>query len=603
MHELRIVDYGSQYTHLIKYLVRTLGYDADIVSPDHSDFTNTRAVILSGSPYSAYEEGAPQLSNELANLILNHETPTLAICYGMQLLARYRSLTRGYDAVNPGKCGEFGRAKLRIKARGKILKDIPDGSTVWMSHGDSVIYLPPNSQSMASSADTNHAVIEFIDKPIYCLQFHPEVSHTEHGKHMLSNFLDICSIEKNWEPEKQLKRIQDETVAEVGERHIFAFISGGNDSSVLAAFLASIFPEERLHFCYVRGLAGDGDLEKLAYIGAKVNVFDARNLVFKHLQGLYDPEDKRKAVRSIFIDVGKKEIQRLSSELGLTSDDFIMAQGTIYPDLIESGGTALSDKIKTHHNIGIGECVEPFKEFFKEDIRKLGRNLGVNHILISQHPEPGPRDVVRVLCSDEILPHSQLFHRAMMDEGKIQELCKELGYRAWVLPIKGTGVQGDRRSYGYTVGLVGAYDPDRLFKLATDIPNNFRCITRVVYAQSPKRTAPLGVMALKKEYFDAHTKNLADKTNEILAVNLRLSNLYNDVSQAFTVISPLSYDCRGYTAIIRAVRTRDFMTATPFRLPRQFLANVADEILKKCPEIQLVAYDLTSKPPGTIEWE
>ena len=592
-----IINYGSQYTQLIKARLRELNYDAEILQPDATDeeLSGPAGIILSGSPYSVYQENAPQISDEIASLIFEKETPTLAICYGLQAVSYYAAKDR-YPAIRKGGSGEYGKAYLKIFYKMKILEGLVKQETVWMSHGDEVFCLPPNFQLLASTENCRLAAVSHITKPIFGLQFHPEVSHTVNGKKIFRNFLEICGVEPDWDSSKELEQMKQVAVNQIGDKHVLAFISGGNDSSVLAKFLQKITPLERLHFYYIRGLGPDEDLEKIELIG-NVTIIDSRQKFLRALRGIIDPEEKRKIIGQIFV----LNMAQICLKYGV---NYLLAQGTIYPDIIESGKRQHADKIKSHHNTLIKADIEPFSNLFKEDVRHIGRILGVNERLITQHPSPGPGYAVRFLCSDyNITPKDEKFLDAVSYKYEIQEICRALGASGWVLPIKSKGIQGDQGTYAYTAALVGPYQRKMLLSLANEIPNRFKDkINRAIYLIAPRDAPSLEFAGLKSDYFRAKTRNLVDTANKIFIKNLRLANLYSQISQAFAIVCPLGFNS-GYSVILRAVDTVDFMTASPHWLPEPFLEQVSFEIMAKIPEIELVFYDLTSKPPGTIEWE
>lgn len=630
MNEVIIIDYGSQYALLIKTSLRKLGVDGKVLAPDASPLQIgvPCGIILSGSPHSAYTEDAPKLSGYLEYLIFDKEVPCLAICYGMQIIAQHAAKGR-YEAVKAGLCGEYGKEILQIAYPIHVLKGLKRQEQVWMSHGDVVALLPPNFQRLDPIKDRKNPqdyppkAIMHITKPIFGLQFHPEVTHTPCGMKIFQNFLEICKAKPNWDREKEFETLKKQSAEKIGGKHVLAFISAGNDSSVLAYFLRQIVPQDRLHFCYVRGLGPDEDLEKIELIGGNFHIVDARKRIYKELKGIVDPEQKRKAIAQMYSQITKEEIARIAVKVRDMQEGLIVAQGTIWPDMVESGHALSlgksggSAKIKTHHNtelkkillqLGLSDhdILEPLLSLFKPDVRELGKILGVPERLTAQHPWPGPGYGIRFIgCQSDHMPEEKLWHDALICEDEMQKICADFGYRAWALPIKSTGVQGDARTYAYAACLIGPYKRMPLLELATQIPNRFKGkISRVLHVLAPKDTASLLALGLKTDYFRPKTrKMLQTVTEKIFIRNLRFANLYQEVSQAFIGITPLSFDAKGYTAIIRAVDTQDFMTASCHWLPEPFLRQTAQEILAKIPEIQLVLCDLTSKPPGTIEWE
>ncbi len=629
MHHVVIINYGSQYTRNIKKRLREQGVEAAIYPPNASteELDNPAGIILSGSPASIYDGSAPRLSETLARLIFAENIPTLGLCYGMDLIAEYAA--RGfYEAVKPGVCGEYGRDALEIAHAIGVLKDLKGYQQVWMSHGDQLILLPPGFERLdpiknntpVANPHYPYCPIKALmhnSKPVFGLQFHPEVPETLNGHKIFANFLEICGAKKNWGLEKEFGKIKAETIAKIGEKHVFAAISTGNDSGVMAYFLRQITPQDRLHFLYIRAVGPDqDDLEKIKLIGGPFDVVNARQEVFRALEDLIDPEEKRRAFSRVYREIIELWLAQKIAELSLKKEDCIIAQGTLWPDMVESrteeSGTQ-TDKIKSHHNIGVfedlrkmGNLLEPFAYLFKDEVRRFGRQLGVPERIITQHPWPGPGYIVRFLGYDsESMPQNEQYTQAMLAEGELHKMCAESGYSVYVLPLRGTGVQGDARTYCYTAALIGPYKRRPLLELATAIPNKFKGkISRVVYVTDLRDMTSLSELGFKKDHFIAKTRKILEVANEkILIPRLRLANLYSHISQAFVVIAPLSFTGHGYTAVIRAVDTEDFMTCSPHWLPEPFLRQTAGEILARIPEIELVLYDLTSKPPGTIEWE
>lgn len=631
MSRVVIIDYGSQYTRNIKKCLREQGVDAEVLAPDAQalEIEVPCAIILSGSPHSVYDKDAPLLSGYLAYLIFDRETPCLGICYGMDVIAEFAA--RGhYEVVKAGDCGEYGKDILEISSPVGVLKGLKKYEQVWMSHGDQLLLLPPGFQRLDPISEEKRIRVEgksgyyypikalmHNSKPIFGLQFHPEVNETLSGRKILANFLEICGAGKTWSLEEELEKIKSETLAKIGDKHVFAAISTGNDSGVLAYLLRQLVPPERLHFLYIRAVGPEKeDLEKIKLINSPFDIVNARQKVFVALKNLTDPEEKRQAFSKIYKEIIEDWLKRKISEFDLDKQNSIIAQGTLWPDMVESrakkSGTQ-TDKIKSHHNVdifedlrGMGNLLEPFLYLFKDEVRHFGRKLGVPERITSQHPSPGPGYIVRLLgYNRDTMPKDEQYAQAIFAENELQKMCAEYGYSAWVTPLRGTGVQGDCRTYCYTAALIGPYRRAPLLELATKIPNTFKGkMNRVVYVAAPQDTTSLVALAFKKDYFRAKTRRILEIANEkILIPKLRLANLYNQISQSFIAASPLSFTGRGYTAIIRAVDTEDFMTCSPHWLPEPFLHKTAEEIMAKIPEIELVLYDLTSKPPGTIEWE
>ncbi len=521
LHDDRILilDFGSQYTQLIARRVREAGVYCEIYPWDAgmariSQF-GARGIILSGGPESTLEADAPQAPAEIFDI----GTPVLGICYGMQTIARQL----GGAVENVGK-SEFGFASVRARGHTELLRDIQDKQTeeghglldVWMSHGDRVAKMPPGFKLMASTESAPIAGMADEQRQIYGLQFHPEVTHTRQGVAIYSRFLhDICGCGSAWTASNIIESAIAETRAKVGSEQVILGLSGGVDSSVVAALLHEAIGEQLSCIFVDNGLLrhheGDQVMEQFArHMGVRVIRVDAEARFLKKLEGVADPEQKRKIIGNQFIEI-------FEEEAGKQGEARWLAQGTIYPDVIESAGadTGKAHLIKSHHNVG-GlpedmklDLLEPLRELFKDEVRKIGVELGLPKEMVYRHPFPGPGLGVRIL-------------------GEV-----------------------------------------------------------------------------KKEFAD--TLRLAD---HIFIEELREQGLYDGVSQAFVVFLPVrsvgvTGDGRRYDYVVslRAVETVDFMTARWAHLPYEFLDHVARRIMNEIDGISRVVYDISGKPPGTIEWE
>jgi len=517
--KILILDFGSQYTQLIARRVREAGvyceiYPWDVEFPKIKSF-GAKGIILSGGPESTLSDHRPVAPIEIFDM----KIPVLGICYGMQTIASQL----GGAVENCGK-SEFGFAKVRARGHTELLRDIQDEVTsdghgmldVWMSHGDRVSVMPPGFKLMASTDSAPIAGIANEDRQIYGLQFHPEVTHTVQGVMIYKRFLyDICGCGSAWTSANIIETSIANVRQQVGTDHVILGLSGGVDSSVVAALLHQAIGTQLTCIFVDNGLLRhqEGDQVMSLFdknMGVKVIRVDAEDRFLAKLKGLTDPELKRKAIGNLFIEIFEEEAEKLV-------DAKWLAQGTIYPDVIESAGasTGKAHLIKSHHNVGglpddmkLG-LVEPLRELFKDEVRKIGIDLGLSREMVFRHPFPGPGLGVRIL-------------------GEV-----------------------------------------------------------------------------KKEFADV--LRLAD---DIFIKELRSHDLYDKVSQAFVVFLPIKSvgvtgDGRRYDHVVslRAVETIDFMTARWADLPYDFLDHVSRRIMNEIEGISRVVYDISGKPPGTIEWE
>ncbi|HNT73458.1 MAG TPA: glutamine-hydrolyzing GMP synthase [Anaerolineae bacterium] len=504
-----ILDYGSQYTQLIARRVRELGVYTEIL-PWNAPVERIAALsplglILSGGPNSVYDEGAPTLSAAVTALGL----PVLGICYGMHLLAH----TLG-GQVAPGVRREYGPAEVDIAAPASLFAGLDARQSVWMSHGDQVAALPPGFHALATSTDGILAAMGDPERRLYAVQFHPEVQHTPNGAALLRNFLyGVCGCRGDWTPGAFITETVARIRAQVGAGQVICGLSGGVDSAVVAALVHRAIGDQLTCIFVDTGLLRRDEGQQVAAtfheaLGMKLVSVDASARFLGALSGVTDPEQKRRIIGEQFIRVFEEEARRVG-------DARFLAQGTIYPDVIESAGTATAHKIKSHHNVGgLPEdmhlaLVEPLRDLFKDEVRQVGLELGLPEQLVWRHPFPGPGLAVRIL--GEITPERVATLQAA-DAIFLEELWAAGQYRqtaqAFVvlLPVRSVGVMGDGRTY-------------------------------------------------------------------------------------------------ANVAALRAVVTSDFMTADWAHLPYDLLGRVANRIVNEVRGVNRVVYDVSSKPPATIEWE
>ncbi len=503
--KILILDFGSQTTQLIGRRLRELNTYCEIVPYNRlpSDLSGIASIILSGSPYSVYDEKAFRIElNEIRGKL-----PLLGICYGAQSLVHQAG-----GRVEPCDSREYGRAHLALRhANDALLKGVKEGGTVWMSHGDTITTLPEGFRIIASTEDVAAAAFRIDGEPTWGVQFHPEAFHSQEGMQILENFLDIAGIKGNWSPASFVESTVAELKAQLGDDKVILALSGGVDSSVTAVLLHKAIGKNLTCIFVDHGLLRKHEFENVLrdyeHLGLNVIGVDAKEQFLSALKGVTDPEQKRKIIGKGFIDVFDAEARKLQ-------DIKWLGQGTIYPDVIESlsiTGTV----IKSHHNVGgLPErmnlkLVEPLRLLFKDEVRRVGLEMGMQPHLIKRQPFPGPGLGIRIIGElteekIEILQNADDIYMNLLREWGLYDSVWQAG--AILLPIKSVGVMGDERTYEYTIAL-------------------------------------------------------------------------------------------------RAVTSTDAMSADWAHLPHEFLAKVSGEIINKVRGVNRVVYDISSKPPSTIEWE
>ena len=508
VQSLLVLDFGSQYTQLIARRVRELGVYSEIhpfnYSIEHINQIQPVGIILSGGPMSVYEKDAPKPDPRIFDLGI----PILGICYGLQLFA-----DRFGGKVNPAARREYGKADLNIDNHNDLFAGLDATTSVWMSHGDALSQLPDGFEPIAHSNNAPICAIRNQKKKIFGVQFHPEVVHTPDGKKILANFLfKVCGAKGNWTPASFVEQTERDIRAKVGSAKVLCALSGGVDSSVLAVLLHRAVGNQ-LHCVHINnGLMRKNESEQVVKtfrdtFHINLSYVDATDIFLSRLAGVDDPEKKRKIIGKTFIEVFEEEAKKLSGSVEY------LAQGTLYPDVIESVSfKGPSVTIKSHHNVGglpeimNFKLIEPFRELFKDEVREIGRLLGVSVDLIGRHPFPGPGLAVRVLGD---ITNEKLALLQEADEIFIQELKRSNLYdKIWqafvvLLPIRSVGVMGDGRTYENAVALraVTSVDGmtadwakipnDVLAHISNRITNELRGINRVVYDISSKPPATI----------------------------------------------------------------------------------------------------------------
>ena len=504
-----VLDFGGQYCHLIGRRVREQGVYSEIVAHDISpeevkalnEKFNVKGLILSGGPASVYEPNAPKLDPR----ILDMNLPILGLCYGHQLLAQ---LTNG--KVEPAACKEYGIAQVAIDKPVGLLEGLSEKEKVWMSHGDTVFALPPEFEVLAHTENCPVAAFRHKQKPIYGLQWHPEVIHTENGMRMLRNFIfQVCKCQANWQMEDLIGKMVGELKLEVGGSRAIIGLSGGIDSSVATTLAAKALGDKLTAVFVDHGFMREGEPEAIreAFQKFPINfiIANAQERFMQKLKGVVDPEMKRKVIGEEFI--------RVFEEIANESGAEYLIQGTIYPDRIESGFRKNSNKIKTHHNVaGLPEKIkfkkilEPLRDLYKDEVRKVARMLDLPKEIVTRQPFPGPGLAVRIIgeLTEEKVRIAKKADKIVREEIEKNGLAENLWqYFAVLTDTKATGVKGDARAYGYVVAVRTAESREAmtasfakipypvLEKISTRITNEIPQVTRVVYDITHKPPATI----------------------------------------------------------------------------------------------------------------
>ena len=638
MNHIAILDFGSQYTHLIARRVRELGVLSKIYAPDIKAAklpADAVGLILSGGPQSVYAKDSLTIDQKIIKL----GKPILGLCYGHQLLA---NLLGG--AVAPGSVREYGRAQLEIKKDSPLLAGVNKKSLVWMSHGDTVTKLAPGFSVIAATADCPIAAASDEARAIFGLQFHPEVRHTSAGKKILKNFvINICRAERKWKIENLLNDLIEKIRQQAGAKNVFLLVSGGVDSTVCFALLEKALGRERVYGLHIdTGFMRQNESRQvkasLAAAGYNnLRQIDASALFYKRLRNVFDPEQKRQIIGQTFLDVQEQTSQKLKLDV----KKWLLGQGTIYPDTIESGGTRHADKIKTHHNrvdairemISQGRVIEPLADFYKDEVRQLGQILGLPAELINRHPFPGPGLAIRVLWHCERSEASQKLATLWaaiptlnsgiaepvpsIPEGVVSTLSRNDIFYS-ILPIKSVGVQGDNRTYAHPLVLwfnnlsmtglsaealakaEGETSWNKLDQLASQITNTNRHINRVLLLLNPSSDNKIKGQ-LKMAYLTPKRVELARQIDALALEEITNAGQYDKIWQFPVVLLPFGEKGKE-SIVLRPIVSQEAMTANFARLPQVVLTQIVERILAT-EKISYVFYDITNKPPGTIEWE
>jgi GMP synthase (glutamine-hydrolysing) len=580
--QITVLDAGGQYCHLIARKVRELGVYAEVAPSETpaSALAGRKGVVISGGPSSVYDPGSPSIDAAL----LASGIPVLGICYGQQLIAHLLG-----GVVQKGERGEYGFAQLDVTGADTILRGVEGRQQVWMSHRDLVAQPPAGFEILARTDTCAVAAMGSAARRLYGVQFHPEVAHTPCGRTILSNFVfDVCGCQRDWDPAGQVHAIEEQIRAVAGRRNVFFFVSGGVDSTVAYTLCLRALGPERVHGTYVEtGLMREGETEfvraNFAALGAKaLAVEDARERFLSALTGCTDPEQKRQVIGEKFVEVQERILE---SEHYLDGH-WILGQGTIYPDTIESGGSAKADLIKTHHNrvagiqklIDQGRILEPLASFYKDEVRAIGRQLGLAPELLDRHPFPGPGLAIRCLCTET--------------GGRLERVEE-----GWILPVRSVGVQGDSRTYRPVLALEEFPASE---EAAAQLINCRADLNRIVATVGA--CAPLAELRVAPAYLISARLDRLRRADAIVRKLSHESGFDRNIWQFPVVLIPLGAGARPDSIVLRPIDSVDGMTARAVRMPEDLLARMARELMQ-VEGVAGVFYDLTNKPPATIEWE
>lgn len=604
-----ILDTGAQYGKVVDRRVREQSVETVIVPIDTSweKLQHFGAVIIPGGP-DDLTAGKTQLCDPRL-FTDNTTTPVLGICLGMQLMTQ--ALGGRLERL-PTR--EDGQETITIDTDSPLMRSLDPQQPVLLTHGVSVTKPPEGFRVTARSGEII-AGIEDTDRKFYGVQFHPEVDLTTHGKEMIHNFLyGVAGFEGDFTIEDREEAAIAMIKEQVGSSPVALLVSGGVDSSVLAALLGKALPADQVHaFHFDNGYMRKDESEKvktaLEDIGLTLEVIDASEDFYRAVGGSIDPEVKRKAIGDVFLT----KARQLMIDRGFNPHDVFFAQGTLRPDLIESASKAASSKadgIKTHHNDSplarefrsAGRLTEPLQELHKDEVRELGTQLGLPEELVWRQPFPGPGLAIRIIGAESVY---QIPHIPMVNQ--LKKFCTP-EIQTTLLPVKTVGVQGDERSYKNVVALSGESDWDTLFKLAGEIPKTAHGVNRVVYVfgnKLSKNTLTTTTITRPEKEAVAHLQNADDIVNQTLLKY----GLIQKLSQVPVILTPVDFGETGKRSIvIRTFITNDFMTGVPAipgseYMPIEALQEMVDRIMNEVPNIARVMYDLTAKPPGTTEWE
>lgn len=619
-----VLDFGSQYAHLIAKRFRMLGYYSEIALPsaDVSTFENVKGIVFSGGPSSVYDEKVPEFNSKILDL----EIPILGLCYGHYIVQQ------GYNGkIGKAAVGEFGFSTLELndKVKCPLFEGIEKIQQVWMSHQDGVFELGDGFETVGSTKDCKYAATQNLEKKRFSLQFHCEVKDTPCGNQIFENFAKYCEMSQNWDQDTVLQIILEQIKTQAEGKNVLLFLSGGVDSTITFALLNKALGQDRVLGLHIdNGFMRKNESKNVDIAYRKFGfenfiVEDASESFLKAIAGLSDPQKKRMAVGENFITVRNEVVAKQH----LDEDKWLLAQGTLYPDIIESGGTKNSHTIKTHHNrvqgiqdlIARGLIIEPIRDLYKDEVRAIGKKLGLDDELVMRHPFPGPGLSINVLCNDgkswtskddEELAAS----KKELEEIKLDMFCAHCtqDLKRTVLPVRSVGVQGDFRTYRFPALLTfkdegnGFYHfprkREKIEECSSTITNAAKFLNRTCIKLYQKPSVKDKDLKLQEGFCDKRRLDQLREVDNIVLTELHKSGWYNKIFQHLTIDLPYASAEDKATFVLRPVISEDVMTARFAMLPEEILYTIVHKIAE-LDFVDALYFDATNKPPATFGWE
>ena len=626
-----VLDFGSQYAHLIAKRFRMLGYYSEIALPSTSleVFENCKGIVFSGGPSSVYDETVPEFNSEILNLNI----PILGLCYGHYIVQL------GYNGkVGKADVGEFGFATLNLNPQVKspLFEGIEPVQQVWMSHQDGVLQIGEGFEVVGSTKDCPYAATQNLAKKRFSLQCHCEVKDTPCGNQIFENFAKYCGMEKNWDQDTVLQIILEQIKKDAGDRNVLLFLSGGVDSTITFALLNKALGQDRVLGLHIdNGFMRKNESANVADAYHKFGfdnfiVEDASESFLGAIAGLTDPQKKRMAVGENFITVRNEVVAKQH----LDESNWLLAQGTLYPDIIESGGTKNSNTIKTHHNrvagiqelIAKGLIIEPIRDLYKDEVRAIGKKLGLSDELVMRHPFPGPGLSINVLCNDGKEKEQDLqelpLAKKELDAIELNMFCENCtaNMSRDVLPVRSVGVQGDFRTYRFPAVLdFGPAKADeypsivdgmkhfpgkreKIEAASSTITNAAKYMNRTCIKLYQKPGVKNEDLKLQEGYCDRRRLDQLREVDNIVLTELHKSGWYDKIFQHLTIDLPYATSADKASFVLRPVVSEDVMTARFAMLPKDLLGNIVAQIAA-LPFVDALYFDATNKPPATFGWE